>query len=148
MNKENKFEIKKDIEKGIFIYLLSINKDEYESISNDMDGLKTQADVNRFTEKYKIQAKDIMLYGESNLSKLNKEDKEFIHLELEKIFPPSKSILNPISKKVENSYKCYCCEGLNVDDLTEHKTVNSAWNCLMTKLRKPEYVLIYKEKIK
>lgn len=129
------------------IRLIIISKEECEDIDARISNLRNQSDVNRFIDSYNISPIDIVLYGDSDLSILDLETRTFILEEFKKILDKPKTVKNAITNKIEHSYKCFCCDDRNVSDLIEHRTVYSSFCCLMTKLKKPKYILIYKMKV-
>ena len=51
------------LENGNDVVLYVLNKDNFKIIDKELDRIKTQADINRFIDRFKINPKSILLYG-------------------------------------------------------------------------------------
>jgi hypothetical protein len=60
------------------------------------------------------------------------------------ILPPPKFMHNKLSEKMCNSYHCFACEDLGVEQYITHIEPISSWDCLMDVMGDPDYVVIVK----
>lgn len=60
----------------------------------------------------------------------------------EKVLPEAIFINNVLTKSLINSYKCWACEELGIDQRIGHISVIDSWLCLANILGNPEYVVI------
>lgn len=133
---------------GNIIYLIPLNKEKYDEIMKNYAKLSDQHSINKFVEKYGFKHTEMILDGNTYIDSNNKETLEIINPILSHILPHPKTIKNPINNHIERSYKCFCSKPLNLEDLTEHTTPLSSWNCLMIRVGEPEYAIILEEKVK
>lgn len=133
------------LENGNDVVLYVLNEDDFKIIDKELDRIKTQADINRFIDRFKINPKSILLYGST---KMTKEERIDIKDVLNKIIPRNENLVNYSDKRISESYKCFCCKDFNVDEFTNHRTALDSFDCLLTKLRFPEYIIITENKAK
>lgn len=131
---------------GNKIYLCPLDKDGYNKLMKDYSNLSDQSSINRFIDKYGFKHTQIILDGDTYIDPNDKETVESVTPILSRILPHPKTIKNPITNTIEQSYKCFCAKPLNLEDVTSHKTPISSWDCLMIRIGEPEYAIVIEEK--
>lgn len=132
--------------KGNKVYICPMTEEEYKAFYKDLSGLSSQANVNRFTDKYGFRHTNVVLDGETYLNLNNKDEIESIRPILKHILPHPKWVKHYLTNNtVTQSYKCFCVETLGLDDVTEHRTEIESWNCLMIRLGEPQYAIVVEE---
>lgn len=61
------------------------------------------------------------------------------------VLPSPKFLHNLITGKMEDTYHCFCCEKLGVDQFIGHRTPLNSWDCLMASLGNPSHCVILQE---
>ena len=64
------------------------------------------------------------------------------------LMPESKFIHNLVTSTMQDSYHCFCCEKLGVEQFVAHTTPIASWKCLINSLGNPEFCVITQEDIK
>jgi hypothetical protein len=126
LNPKNELKILKQIENinGLNEFVL------YKSSKEECDRIKLQ--------KFDTE-EEIVAYGKSSTM----DEKTAVA-----IMPEPKTIDNLLSKTIETSYKCWCCEKLNIEQFVGHKHSITSWECLMNSLGNPTYVIISQRKVR
>lgn len=114
----NKSKLLRESEDGKYDYIL------YVSDKKECDS----ADNNTIESPY-----DIIAHGDT---------KDVSDNILKGLLPKSKFIHNLLSSSLKDSYKCFACEGLGIDQNIAHLSLKDSWDCLMNVMGNPEYVII------
>lgn len=78
---------------------------------------------------------EIIAYGEASTM-----DNELATL----VLPKPMFIHNRLNEKMCDSYKCWACEALGTDQYIAHINAINSWQCLMSVIGNPEYVVVVK----
>lgn len=89
------------------------------------------------TGTLKVDA-DIVAYGECKTMDIKTA---------KAVLPNPRFIHNLVTGIMEDTYHCFCCEKLGVEQFVGHKTALNSWDCLMITLGNPEYCVITQEKL-
>lgn len=127
---------------GNKIYFVPMEERVYKEFIRDITSLSDQHSVNKFIDKYGFKHSQVILDGETYINGSDNKLLEQIAPVFERILPYPKTVHNPINNHIEKSYKCFCCDTLNIEDVVEHKTFLSSWNCLMISLGEPQYGIV------
>lgn len=127
---------------GNKIYFVPMEERVYKEFIRDITSLSDQHSVNKFIDKYGFKHSQVILDGETYINGSDNKLLEQISPVFERILPYPKTVHNPINNHIEKSYKCFCCDTLNIEDVVEHKTFLSSWNCLMISLGEPQYGIV------
>lgn len=60
----------------------------------------------------------------------------------QKLLPEPKFINNLLTKSLINSYKCWACDQLGIDQHIAHLSAVDSWQCLLDTMGHPEYIII------
>ena len=61
------------------------------------------------------------------------------------LLPKPEFIHNRLNEKMCNTYKCWACEDLGTSQIISHIEAINSWECLMSTIGNPKYVIITKE---
>jgi hypothetical protein len=98
----------------------------------------TKQECNQITAEIVGDGVDIIAYGECRTMDIKTA---------KAVLPNSKYIHNLVTGAMEDTFHCFCCENLGVEQFVGHKTPLNSWDCLMTSLGNPEYCVITQELI-
>ena len=115
--------------------VIPVDKDFMEAFELDYTAFYNgKMTLTKFNEKYGFNIFSVLGYGKTD---------EGIDSNFTKNLFDSADIT--VDEKTYKSYKCFCGEpfGLNYKEQVLHGSTVSSWNCLMTKLNNPEYVLVF-----
>ena len=134
---------------GIEYYLNILEEDVYKKFEREYEHITTTLDVNKFEDRWDVKPSEVLSYGASPFKEImSREDREeFIKL-LEGIMPKPEFRYNTVYGKQMKCYKCWCIDRFPILELAGHNNVLSSFNCLLTKLHKPDYLVITYEKPK
>ena len=130
------------LDNGNKIYFIPMSKKVYEEFVHDFSNLSNQVSLNKFANKYGFNCKDVILDGTTYINVSDKEEVESVRPILARILPKPVTVTNPLTEKREVAYRCYCYEGLNIENVLEHKTPIDSWNCLMIHVGEPEFGIV------
>lgn len=137
-----------ELNDGAKIYIVPMSKRVYEEFSQDYASLSDLSSMNRFADKYGFTYRQVILDGNTYIDVNDPEEVDGVRPILARILPKPKIVENPLTEKREPAYKCFCCDSLNIENVLEHKTPVSSWQCLMLKLGEPEYAIVLEIKPK
>lgn len=120
---DNKYKLLKRSEDNKYDYIL------YVSTKEECD----LADNGKLESPYEIIA--------------NGETKSMTEYLSEKLMPVPRFINNLLTKSLINSYKCWACESLGIDQHIAHMSAIDSWQCLIDTIGHPEYVIIIQKPI-
>ena len=120
---DNKNKVLKPNVDGKYDYIIYVS-DKAECDANDKHVLKSPY--------------DIIAHGET------KEMDEFLATSL---LPEPKFIHNLLTSSLRNSYKCWACDRLGIDQQVAHMSAMDSWACLIDTIGHPEYVIIIQKPI-
>ena len=120
---DNKFKILRRSEDNKYDYIMYISdKDECDL-----------ADKNKLESPHEIIA--------------NGDTKSMSEYLAERLMPTPKFINNLLTRSMANSYKCWACENLGIDQHIAHMSAIDSWQCLIDIMGHPEYVIIIQKPI-
>lgn len=64
-----------------------------------------------------------------------------------RLLPPPEFIHNRLNNKMCDSYKCWACEDLKIDQYIAHIEPINSWECLMAVMGNPRWVVVIKQKL-
>lgn len=131
---------------GSKVFVIPMNKDQYQEFSHDFSNLTDQNSMNKFADKYGFTYKDVLLDGNTFINVNDPEEVSAVRPLLALILPKPTPTTNALTDKKEAAYKCFCCKNLNIESVIEHTTPFESWNCLMIRIGEPEFAVVLKIK--
>lgn len=134
---------------GVEYYLNIIEEENYKKFEKEYESITTTVEVNKFTDRWDVKPSDIILYGASPFKEpMSREEQQEVGKLLEAAMPKPVFGHNPIYGKAINNYKCWMTDKYPNLNIAGHNSIFSSFNCLLTKLHKPDYIIITIEKSK
>lgn len=135
---------------GIKYYLNTIDRELYKKFEKDYESIQTTVDINKFVDKWDIKPGDILSYGESPFNKsMTPDEQDAFNALLEGIFDKPEYKYSKLYNRIMPHYKCWCTDKYpELLDVSGHPSALSSFNCLLTKLYYPDYLIITVEKSK
>lgn len=135
-----------ELPKGSKVYICPLDSRMYNKVMSEFHALQNANSVNKFTDNYGFHPSEIIMDGACYINANDKEELESVNGILARILPAPTYVNNAVTHRNENSYKCFCCQQFDLEDVTEHRTPLESWNCLITYLGDPEYAIVIERK--